>query len=199
MTFLDLAARGRPRRIAGKPSLADLKELLGPTVVKALRNPLAPAQLRDAMLATQAVQHDADLLLGRVLLPRRTADLSHDPLGQYLGCLGFLFSSPLLHRATMSQKSSLPQPARSVSRVLTADRDGHHRAVLPGGNSVREAPIETHFTDLWYGDSNLNTCAVCPAHCASRRRVRPDSSANYSRRSGSNVGSPLASRMPNVG
>jgi hypothetical protein len=30
-------------------------------------------------------------------------------------------SSPLLHRATMSQKSSLPQPARSVSRVLTAD------------------------------------------------------------------------------
>jgi hypothetical protein len=30
-------------------------------------------------------------------------------------------SSSLLERATMSQKSSLPQPTQSVSRVLTAD------------------------------------------------------------------------------
>jgi hypothetical protein len=30
-------------------------------------------------------------------------------------------SSPLLERATMSQKSSLPQPTRSVSQGLTAD------------------------------------------------------------------------------
>src|SRR5260370_13451987 len=88
--ILDLAARGRPRRIAGKPPLAGLKELLGPTVVKALGNPLAPAQFRNAVLAAQAVQYDADLLLGRILLPRRPADLSHDPLGRHLARLGFL-------------------------------------------------------------------------------------------------------------
>src|SRR5712672_2968843 len=88
--ILDLAARGRSRRIAGKPPLAGLQELLGPTVVKALGNPLAPAQFRNAVLAPQAVQYDADLLLGRILFPRRPADVFHDPLGRYLGCLGFL-------------------------------------------------------------------------------------------------------------
>src|SRR6266403_3723855 len=88
--ILDLAARGRPRRIAGKPPLAGLQELLGPTVVKALGNPLAPAQFRNAVLAAQAIQHNADLLLCRVLLPRRPADVFHDPLGRHLGRLGFL-------------------------------------------------------------------------------------------------------------
>src|SRR5258708_39209949 len=67
--ILDLAARGRPRRTAGEPPLAGLKELLGPTVVKALRTPLAPAQLRNAVLATQAVQHNPHLLAGRVFSP----------------------------------------------------------------------------------------------------------------------------------
>ena len=37
-----------------------------------------------------ALQHDADLLLGRVLFPRRPADVFHDPLGRCLGCLRFL-------------------------------------------------------------------------------------------------------------
>src|SRR6266446_2747556 len=69
--ILDLAARGRSRRIAGKPPLAGLQELLGPTVVKALGNPLAPAQFRNAVLAAQTIQHNADLLLCRILFPCR--------------------------------------------------------------------------------------------------------------------------------
>src|SRR5260370_35765586 len=60
--ILDLAARGRPRRIAGKPPLAGLQELLGPTVVKALGNPLAPAHYRNPVLAAHAPQYDPELL-----------------------------------------------------------------------------------------------------------------------------------------
>jgi hypothetical protein len=35
---------------------------LRPTAIKALRNALAPAKLRDRILAAQAIEYDADLL-----------------------------------------------------------------------------------------------------------------------------------------
>src|SRR4030081_1342915 len=76
-----------------------------------------------AMLCSprQTVQHDAELLLGRILLARRPANVLHDPLGGQFGGSRFLAH---LHSSmvTMSQKSSVLQPAKSVSQALTPDR-----------------------------------------------------------------------------
>src|SRR2546430_10048302 len=48
----------------------------------------------------------------------RSADVLHDPLGGHFGGSGFLAHLHSL-MVTMSQKSSLLQAARSVSRALT--------------------------------------------------------------------------------
>src|SRR4051812_29938147 len=73
-----------------------------------------------ATLAAKPIQHDADFLLGRILLARRPANVSHDPLGRQFGGSGFLAH---LHSSTltMSQKSSFPQTLESVSQALTPD------------------------------------------------------------------------------
>jgi hypothetical protein len=42
---------------------AGLQELLRPGVIQALSDALAPAEFRDAVFATQAIQHNADFLL----------------------------------------------------------------------------------------------------------------------------------------
>src|SRR6476620_11233126 len=54
-------------RIAGEPLLPGLKEVLRPAVIEVLDDPLTTAELHDAFLAAQALQHDADLLFCREL------------------------------------------------------------------------------------------------------------------------------------
>jgi hypothetical protein len=73
--MLDLVDGGRTRRVAGQPLLAGFEELLRPVVIEALGNAFAPAQRGNAVLATQAFQHDADLLFRRILLAGRAADV----------------------------------------------------------------------------------------------------------------------------
>ena len=63
--------RRLPRGVAGQAPFAGLEELLRPAVVQALRDPLTPAVLRDAVLAAQPGEDDPDLFLRRILLPRR--------------------------------------------------------------------------------------------------------------------------------
>ena len=58
--------------------------------------PFAPAQLGDAVLAAQALQHDADLLLGRILLARRSADVLDDLFRRLLSPSRISVSSSLL-------------------------------------------------------------------------------------------------------
>src|SRR4029450_1228185 len=106
--------------IPGQTPLAGLEGLFRPAVVKALGNAFAAAELGDRVLAAQAVKDDADLFLGRVTLPRRPADALDDLFGRQVGGVGFLSHLRSLG-ATMSQKSSIPQAAKSVSRVLMAD------------------------------------------------------------------------------
>ena len=60
----NLACRSRPRRIAGKPTLASLKELLRPLVIDALGNAFAAAKFGNGFLTSQSIQHDADLFFG---------------------------------------------------------------------------------------------------------------------------------------
>ena len=68
---------------------------------------LAAAQLRDALLTPQALEHDADLLLGRELPARGTPGPSR-PLPPAVSPARISASSSLL-TATMNQKSSLPE------------------------------------------------------------------------------------------
>jgi hypothetical protein len=72
------------------------------------------------VLAAKAIQNDTDLLLGRILLAGRSANIPHDPLGRQFGGSGFLAH---LHSSmvAISQKSSLPQTLTSVSKALTPD------------------------------------------------------------------------------
>ena len=72
----------------------DAKEIKG--IVEALGNTLAAAQLRDAVLTPKAVQHDTDLLLGRILLAGCSPNVLHNPLGRRLLAHGISVSSPLL-------------------------------------------------------------------------------------------------------
>src|SRR5689334_9890380 len=74
----------------------------------------------------------ADLVLGRMMLAGRAANVAHHLAGRRFGrgalegrgggggFLAHLHSSTV----TMSQKSSTPQPALFVSWVLTSDRHG---------------------------------------------------------------------------
>ena len=87
---LDLVAGRRTRGIPGQPSLAGFQKLLRSVVIQALGDALSPTQLRDAVLATKSVQHDADLLFRRILLARGPPNVLHDPLGRRLLALGFL-------------------------------------------------------------------------------------------------------------
>src|SRR5215218_8841186 len=77
---LDLVRRGGPGGVAGEPLLPGFQELLRPAVVHGRGDALAPAQLGDAVLAPQALEHDADLLLGREVAPRGAPDVFDDGL-----------------------------------------------------------------------------------------------------------------------
>jgi hypothetical protein len=70
------------------------------------------------MLASpQAVEHDADLLFGRMVFAGDPADVLYEPLRRRFSVHGFLSH---LHSSmvTMSQKSSAPQAIKSVSQAL---------------------------------------------------------------------------------
>jgi hypothetical protein len=74
----DFVRRRRPRRIAGQPFLAGLEEVLRPTIIEVLDDAFAAAELGDAVLAAQAIQHDADLILRRKMSPGCPANALHD-------------------------------------------------------------------------------------------------------------------------
>src|SRR5918911_575568 len=87
---LDLVRRGGPGGVAGQALLSRFEELLRPAVVLGRGDALAPAQLGDAVLAVQALEHDGILVLGREMAPRRAPDIFDDGLCRMLrrpGCL----------------------------------------------------------------------------------------------------------------
>src|SRR5215467_7844284 len=118
---LHLAGRRGAGGVARQPALAGLQELLRPAVIHRGGDAFPAAQLRDVLLATQSFQHNADLLFGRILLPRRPADVADKLLGRTSGGNGFLSHLRSL-AATMSQKSSVPQATKFVSQALKQDR-----------------------------------------------------------------------------
>jgi hypothetical protein len=112
---LDLVGRRLANGVAGQPLLAGLEELLGPSVVEVLGDPFLAAQLGDAVLAAQAFQDDADLLLGREVPPGGSPDV---PDG-LLRALRSLFVS-LSHRVPprgYDEPQTLPYAISSICPV----------------------------------------------------------------------------------
>src|SRR5215475_8481828 len=119
LELLDLVRGRLTRRVAGEPFLARLQELLRPTVVQVLIDPFLAAQLSNAVLATQAFQHDADLLFSGMMPACGSANIP-DCLFSALVCACSLVSSLLLSGATMSQQSSL----NAISSFCPTSADG---------------------------------------------------------------------------
>jgi hypothetical protein len=95
----------------------------------ALGYALAQAQFGEALLAAQSLQHEADLVLGRVMPPRGPADVTHHGLGEGLarfGRQGFLAHLQSFN-VTMSQKSPIIQSPESVELTLMGDRNHGRR------------------------------------------------------------------------
>src|SRR5208283_4050963 len=67
-----------------------LEEVFRPPVIEVLDNPLATAEFGDTVLAAQAFQHDADLVFGREVSPRRATDVLHDFCRRLFSRHGFL-------------------------------------------------------------------------------------------------------------
>src|SRR3990170_2740206 len=72
---LDLIGGRLTGGIAGEALLTGLEELLGPSVIEVLGDAFLAAELGDAVLAAQALEDDADLLLGRKLPPGGPPDV----------------------------------------------------------------------------------------------------------------------------
>lgn len=66
---------GGPRRVSRQPALSSLQELLRPDIIEALGDALLAADLGDAVLAAEAIQHDPDLVFGGEMPPRRAPDV----------------------------------------------------------------------------------------------------------------------------
>src|SRR5262245_45357860 len=142
---------GRRGRCRPQPALAGLQELLRPAVIHRGGNAFPAAQLRDVLLAAQSFQHNADLLFGRILLPRRPANVADKLLGRTSGGNGFLSHLRSL-AATMSQKSSVPQATKFVSQALKQDSEGHQAAYRYHQSRLRFIPPRP----------NCRYQAVCP-------------------------------------
>jgi hypothetical protein len=91
--------------VAGQATLAGFHELLRPGVIQALSDAFLAAQLGNAVLATQAVEHDTDLVLGRKMAPGLAPDVLHHPLSRGLPgdffkeVWGFIFVPSSLRRS----------------------------------------------------------------------------------------------------
>src|SRR5580693_7163910 len=85
-----------------------------------------PSRRQSSAIEVQAIEHNADLFFGRVVLPGCPPDVADKRLGRRGGRVGFLSHLRSL-RATMSQKSSVPQAISFVSQVLKRDRASRDR------------------------------------------------------------------------
>src|SRR5262249_40265375 len=120
LELLDLVRGRLTRRVAGEPFLARLQKLLRPTVIQVLIDPFLAAQLSNAVLATQAFQHDADLLFSGMMPACGSANIPDCLFSALRYALARLSHRCSSAGATMSQQSSLTQSAHSVRQVLTA-------------------------------------------------------------------------------
>jgi hypothetical protein len=105
-------------------------------VIQALSDAFLAAQLGNAVLATQAVEHDTDLALGRKMASGLAPDVLHHPLSRGLagrlfqGGLGFIFVPSSLRRS--------PKPPNSQPQICAIGADGGQwsRCALPRASDL---------------------------------------------------------------
>src|ERR1700688_5048799 len=108
--------RGRgPCSVASQPPLAGFQEVLRPAIIEVLDDPFATAQLGDALLAAQALQHNADLLFCRELPACRPPDVFHDLFRRFLHRPGFL--SHLRSLKSYDEPEILPSSTRPICLI----------------------------------------------------------------------------------
>lgn len=76
----DFAGGRHTLRVAGEAAFASFQEFLRLAVVQALGNAHAAIEFGDDRFTTQSVEDNADLLLSRILLAGRPADIADKPL-----------------------------------------------------------------------------------------------------------------------
>ena len=118
---LHLVTGRRTRGVTRQAAFASLHELLGPGIIKALGNTLAPAQLGNTVLAAQAIEHNPDLVLCRKMPSGRPADILDNLFGGLLRLRGFRRHSGAFV-LQMRPELSLTIKPNSVPRVLMPDR-----------------------------------------------------------------------------
>jgi len=111
---------------------------LRPTVVQVLIDPSLRHSLSNAVLATQAFQHDADLLFSG-MMPTCGSGISGLSFQRSPVCACSLVSSLLLSGATMSQQPSLTP----ISSFCPTSADGLHRAVVEAESARTAIVAET--------------------------------------------------------
>ena len=107
-------ASGRRQAPLNVTSSLDAARELGIRDAQALGETLTPAQLGNAALTAQTIQHDAGFLLRGILLAGHPADVLDKPLRRQCSGTGLLSHLHSL-AVTMSQKSSVIQYPQSVS------------------------------------------------------------------------------------
>src|SRR5258705_2129642 len=119
--LLDLMGGGLAGVVTGEPFLAGLEEVLRPTVVEVLGDAFLAAQLGDTVLAAHAFEHDADLLLGRELAPRRSADIPDELLGAVR-----LPSIPVSHHRSPQGQREPGTLSYAITSICPTGADGGH-------------------------------------------------------------------------
>src|SRR5262245_51498776 len=115
---LDLVRGRGPGRIASQSLLPGLEKVFRPAIIKVLDDPLAAAELGDAVLAAQAFQYDADLVFRREVSPRRATDLLHHFCRRFFLRHGFL--SHLRSREGYDELEILPSSTHPIC-LMSAD------------------------------------------------------------------------------
>ncbi len=84
---LDLVTGRLALDVARQPLAASLQKLLAPAVILVLVQPLAAAQLRDAVLAAKSLQYNADFVFWAESAPRPALDVADDLFDRLLDVL----------------------------------------------------------------------------------------------------------------
>jgi hypothetical protein len=128
--------------VPGRRRLPASMNSFGPGVIQALSDAFLAAQLGNAVLATQAVEHDTDLVLGRKMAPGLAPDVLHHPLSRGLPGdffkegWGFIFVPSSLRRA--------PNLLNSQPQICAIGADGGQSTRAPRGLLGNNGSITRH-------------------------------------------------------
>src|SRR5262249_17512836 len=118
--------------IASQSLLPGLEKVFRPAVIEVLDDPLAAAELGDAVLAAQAFQYNADLVFRREVSPRRATDLLHDFSRRFFLRHGFL--SHLRSMEGYDEPEILPSSTHPICLMST---DGGQSASATSTSQAR--------------------------------------------------------------